>query len=150
MKNIILIIVNILFISLLNVYAQSSVKFNKEIFQRNLIGSHGITLQWVGWEYRGIAKVTEEGKILKIKGLQKSKENKTDSVSINGKLEIINDREIKFTGKIITTVHYNNEGKPCEKDGVYTFKKTGNRKYWRLQEMQNCDGVVVDYVDLYF
>ncbi len=150
MKNIILSIINLLFISVVSVYAQPSVKFNRDAFQRNLIGQHGITLQWVGWEHRGIVKVTEEDKALKIKGFQKSKENKTDSVSIDGRLEIISDKELKFTGKIITTVNYNNGGKPCEKEGVYTFKKTGNRKYWRMQEMQNCDGVVVDYVDLYF
>ncbi len=132
-------------------YAQQPVvKFNKEAFQRNLVGQHGITLQWISWDYRGTVKIAEENNVLKIRGIQKSKENNTDSVSIDGILEVINDKEIRFTGKIITTVSYNNQGKPCEKEGTYTFKKIGNRRYWRLQEMKNCDGVVVDYVDLYF
>jgi hypothetical protein len=129
---------------------QPVVKFNKEAFQRNLVGQHGITLQWISWDYRGTVKITEENNVLKIRGVQKSKENITDSVSIEGTLEVINDKEIRFTGKIITTVSYNNQGKPCEKEGTYTFKKIGNRRYWRLQEMKNCDGVVLDYVDLYF
>ncbi len=129
---------------------QTVVKFNKEAFQRNLVGQHGITLQWISWDYRGTVKITEENNVLKIRGVQKSKENITDSVSIEGTLEVINDKEIRFTGKIITTVSYNNQGKPCEKEGTYTFKKIGNRRYWRLQEMKNCDGVVLDYVDLYF
>jgi hypothetical protein len=150
MKNFIAVVTLLLFFSFQESLAQSSIKFNKEAFQRNLIGQHGITLQWIGWEYRGVVKVTLEDGALKIKGIQRSKDNKTDSVSINGTLEIIDDKEIQFTGKIITTVHYNNAGKPCEKEGTYTFKKTGNRRYWRLQEMKNCDGVVVDYVDLYF
>ncbi|TAH21970.1 MAG: hypothetical protein EAZ08_02235 [Cytophagales bacterium] len=138
------------FIGVLTGFAQSSVKFNKDAFQRNLIGQHGITLQWVGWENKGIVKITKDGELLRIKGEQKSKENQTDIVSIDGTLEVISDKEIKFSGQIITTVSYNNGGAPCEKNGIYTFKKTGNRRYWRLQEMQNCDGVVVDYVDLYF
>jgi hypothetical protein len=140
----------LLFISITDSYAQSTVKFDKDKFQRNLIGQHGLTLQWISWDFRGIIKITEEDKVLKIKGEQKSKDNKGDYVSIDGVLDIINDREIKFTGKITTKVHYNNEGNPCEKDGVYTFKRTGTRKYFRLQEMKNCDDVVVDYVDLYF
>lgn len=137
-------------IGIMGSFAQSSVKFNKEAFQKNLIGQHAITLQWVSWENKGIVKITKEGELLRIKGEQKSKENQTDIVSIDGTLEIISDKEIKFSGQIITTVSYNNGGNPCEKNGIYTFKKTGNRRYWRLQEMQNCDGVVVDYVDLYF
>lgn len=131
-------------------HSQGVVKFNKEAFQRNLVGQHGLTLQWISWEYRGTVTITEENKVLKIRGIQRSKENTTDSVSIDGVLEVISDKEIQFKGKIITTVSYNNGGKPCEKEGTYTFKKTGNRRYWRLQEMKNCDGVVVDYVDLYF
>ncbi|MCU0393335.1 MAG: hypothetical protein MUE81_19660 [Thermoflexibacter sp.] len=149
MKQIILVTFFLL-ISLLSHAQISSVKFNKDAFQRNLIGQHGITLQWISWEYRGSVVIKEENKQLQIKGLQKSKENKTDSVSIDGVLEIISDKEMQFTGKIITTISYNNNGKPCEREGTFTFKKTGNRRYWRLQEMKNCDGVVVDYIDLYF
>ncbi|GAB4184395.1 MAG: hypothetical protein OHK0057_12790 [Thermoflexibacter sp.] len=148
MKNVLFTAFYIL--TIISAYSQGVVKFNKEAFQKNLVGQHGITLQWISWDYRGTVKITQEDKVLKITGTQRSKENTTDSVSINGVLEVISDKEIQFTGKIITTVSYNNGGKPCEKEGTYTFKKTGNRRYWRLQEMKNCDGVVVDYVDLYF
>lgn len=151
MKTIVFIFTFILlFVSITDNYAQTKVKFDKGKFERNLIGQHGITLQWVSWDFRGIVKITEENNVLKIKGEQKSKDGKEDYVSIDGTLEAISDRELKFVGKITTKVHYNNSGTPCEKDGVHTFKRTGMRKYFRLQEMQNCDGVVVDYVDLYF
>jgi hypothetical protein len=31
------------------------------------------------------------------------------------------------------------------------FKSTKGRKYWRMQDMENCEGSgVVDYVDIYF
>ena len=43
-----------------------------------------------------------------------------------------------------------NGGKPCAREGAMTFKITGKRRYWRLQEMNNpCDGVT-DYVDIFF
>jgi hypothetical protein len=150
MKIIILSSILLLFVNVMSGFSQSSVKFNRDVFQKNLIGQHGITLHWVGWENRGIIKVTSEDSLLRVVGEQKSKENATDLVRINGTLEVINDKEIKFSGQIITQVSYNNGGEPCEKSGTYTFKKMGNRRYWRLQEMKNCDGVVVDYVDLYF
>lgn len=149
-KNIVFSVVLFLLANITNGFSQSSIKFNKDVFQKNLIGQHGITLQWIGWENRGVIKVTKEDNVLRVVGEQKGKENETDFVRIDGTLEVINDKEIKFSGQIITKVSYNNGGEPCEKNGSYTFKKMGTRRYWRLQEMQNCDGVVVDYVDLYF
>jgi len=44
-----------------------------------------------------------------------------------------------------------NNGEECVREGEYNFKATGKRQYWRLQEMDNCEGGnVVDYVDIYF
>ena len=58
--------------------------------------------------------------------------------------------EIKFDGKVITQVTHINGGKPCERTSEMTFRITGKRKYWRLQQIDNpCDGVA-DYVDIYF
>jgi hypothetical protein len=35
------------------------------------------------------------------------------------------------------------------RDGSYEFRITGRRRYWRLQQMEQCDGLT-DYVDIYF
>ena len=37
----------------------------------------------------------------------------------------------------------------CLRDGTYEFRVTGRRRYWRLQQMEACDGLT-DYVDIYF
>ena len=55
-----------------------------------------------------------------------------------------------FQGRIVTQVSYLFGGQPCTRDGAFTFRITGKRKYWRMKEMQSpCDDVV-DYVDVYF
>ena len=40
-------------------------------------------------------------------------------------------------------------GRNCVRDGEYEFRITQNRRYWRLQQMEVCDGLT-DYVDIYF
>ncbi|MBN8589568.1 MAG: hypothetical protein J0L94_14750 [Rhodothermia bacterium] len=116
-----------------------------------LLGTRKVSLQWVSHQYFGAAKVTNENGTLMIRGEQRSRTTE-DYVTINGAvLKMVNAREFKFKGQIVTKVSYINGGEPCVRDGVYTFKATGTRKYWRLQEMENCEGNnVVDYVDIYF
>ena len=40
-------------------------------------------------------------------------------------------------------------GRDCVRTGPMLFQVTQNRKYWRLQNMEQCDGLT-DYVDIYF
>ena len=55
-----------------------------------------------------------------------------------------------FEGKIETRVAYNNHGEVCVKTGKQIFYGKGDRKYYRLQNMENCEGGrLVDYVDIY-
>ena len=62
----------------------------------------------------------------------------------------VDANEFGFRGKIVTQVSHINGGAPCTRDGEFTFRATGSRKYWRLQQMDNpCDSVT-DYVDVYF
>ena len=37
----------------------------------------------------------------------------------------------------------------CLRDGTYEFRATGTRRYWRLQNIEACDGLA-DYVDIYY
>ena len=57
---------------------------------------------------------------------------------------------LKFNGTIISKINSSNGGQPCQLNGLYFFKSTGKRKYWRLQQMLNCDGETTDYIDIYF
>ncbi len=112
-------------------------------------GRHGLTLQWISWEKQGAATVTKEGPGYRIRGVQRSADEQ-DSCSINGRIQVVSPKELRFTGIIITRVSHIQAGEPCVRDGEYTFLSTGKRRYWRLQDMLNCDGVVTDYVDIYF
>ncbi|HEX7366149.1 MAG TPA: hypothetical protein VF273_03580 [Pelobium sp.] len=112
-------------------------------------GIHPITLQWIGWNKPGYADVKPlEGDWYSISGLQKNKQG--DFLRIKGKIRRINEKELLFNGTIITKVKYNNNGKECVKNGVQTFYAKGNRDYFRLQDMSNCEGgMLVDYVDIF-
>lgn len=110
-----------------------------------------ISLQWIGMmaNDQGKAQLTkQEDGWFSIKGEQTNANN--EFLKINGKLKRIDANNISFEGTIITYIKTNNGGAPCEKNGKQTFLKKGERTYYRLQNMTNCEGgSLVDYVDLY-
>jgi hypothetical protein len=114
-----------------------------------LLGNHRFSLQWISWDYFGTASVTNRGGRLYLKGEQKSRKT-NDYIRIDGIVTQVNAKNFVFNGTIITQVSHINNGEPCRREGEMTFKITGNRRYWRLAEMDNpCDGVT-DYVDIFF
>lgn len=114
-------------------------------------GKHNFTLQWIGWEKPGLVQVEflSENKY-QIKGEQKGAEN-GDFAAIDGVLTWEGNQVFQFDGEITSRVSYVNGGETCVKKGPVHFRATGTRKYWRLQEKENCEGGnVVDYFDIYF
>ena len=114
-------------------------------------GKHNFTLQWISWDTPGSVSIqpAEDG-WFSIDGGQKSRQKK-DYITINGMIRQISQTELQFEGEIKSVVETNNGGKPCIKIGSQIFKTTQNRKYWRLQDMINCEGgMLTDYVDIYF
>jgi len=125
--------------------------FSQSNINEKIVGNHLLSLQWISWDYFGDAKImsTKEENLYEIDGIQKSKEN-DDYLKIKGTLTALSDKHLIFNGTIETSVYHINNGKPCIRNGKFNFKVSGQRKYWRLQEMNNpCDGVA-DYVDIYF
>ncbi len=114
-----------------------------------LLGKHKLSLQWISWDYFGIATVTKKNGALVVKGEQKSRKD-ADFVKVDGTITAIEAKAFTFTGTIITQVSYINGGKPCQREGEMTFAITSKRKYWRLQQMQSPCGTETDYVDIYF
>lgn len=114
-------------------------------------GTHNLTLQWVGWDNPGKVKITRQtDSTYTIKGEQRDDAN-DGFVTIDGTLKVASPQELIFDGTIQTQSKTINQGKVCNKTGTYHFLAKGARKYWRLQEMDNCEGNrVVDYVDIYF
>ena len=114
-----------------------------------LVGAHRFSLQWISWDYFGKANVTEKNGSLLIKGEQRGR-GSDDYVTIDGVITRVDAKEFTFEGDIITRVSHINKGEPCKRSGEMTFRITGNRRYWRLQQMNNPCDEAADYVDIYF
>ena len=135
----------------LSSWAQQPSEINDATAARMLLGRHKLSLQWVSWDYFGTATVTNRRGVYTIKGEQKGRgENRNDFVRLEGTIKSIDAKEFAFSGKIVTQVSHINGGKPCVRDGEFTFRITGTRRYWRLQQMDNPCDPVTDYVDIYF
>ena len=118
--------------------------------EQKLLGKHMFSLQWVSHTKFGTAIVTRKDTGLYIKARQELDGN---FVTLKGDVRVVNAREFTVTGELVTRVSYINGGNACVRNETFTFKATGARKYWRLQEMQNpCEPGynLVDYVDVYF
>jgi len=127
------------------------VQFGKAQDARKLReGSHNLTLQWISWDKPGKAQIKKNSDgTFSINGKQTGE--KGDFVTIEGTLTVVTFAEMTFKGTIQTKYSGVNNGEVCEKTGTYHFLVKGARKYWRLQEMDNCEGNnVVDYVDIFF
>lgn len=112
-------------------------------------GTHPISLQWIGWDKPGSATISpmEDG-WYSINGSQQNKNG--DYLKIEGQIRRLSAKELQFDGIIETKVSYNNGGEVCIKKGKQSFYAKGDRKYFRLQNMENCaGGRLVDYVDIY-
>ena len=134
----------------LSAKAQEKTIVNSQSAKTMLLGKHKFAVQWIDfWKYFGTATVTNRGGVYYLKGQQRQRGG-TDFVTIDGVVTQIDAKEFRFNGTIVVQISSNNDGNPCERNGEMTFKITGKRKYWRLQEMQSPCGVETDYVDIFF
>ncbi len=122
---------------------------NDSVAADQLIGKHKFQLHWISWgKWKDLADlvVSDRHGSLFIKARQAKG---GDYVEIEGTVLKVEAKEFTFQGRIVTRVSYKNGGKPCERDGEMTFKITGKRRYWRLQEMQSPCDETTDYVDIF-
>ncbi len=104
--------------------------------EKLLLGKHTFGVQFI-WDGYGSATIKKENQFLKIIGTQYSKD-KSEYVKMNGTIEIIDDQQFSFDGNI--KIYTKDCCDKIDKTGKFTFKKTGSRKYWRLQEFNMlCD-----------
>ena len=135
--------------------AQNSEKYYPKVIVNNmaakqmLLGAHRFSLQWISWDYFGKATVTEKNGSLFIKGEQHGRGN-DDVVTMDGVITRVDAKAFTFEGEIVTQISHINNGKPCKRTGEMTFQITGNRRYWRLQQMNNPCDEAADYVDIFF
>ena len=112
---------------------------------------HRVALQWISWDYFGqIRAGSQNGDgSWPISGGQQSRTN-SDYLRIDGTIFQLDPNLLLFQGSIVTRVGHIAGGQPCIRNGSFEFIRSGQRRYWRLKQMQNpCDGVT-DYVDIFF
>jgi hypothetical protein len=107
----------------------------------------GITLQWISWDYRGRVRVSEAAGRVHLSGAQRARGG-GGRLDLDGDVVEIGRASFTFHGRISIT-DTPDPGRDCLRDGTYEFRITQNRRYWRLQQMEQCDGLT-DYVDIYF
>ena len=139
----------IIFVTVVSTFAQERTVVNDARAKAMLLGRHKLALQWISWDYFGAATVVERGGVLYLKGSQR-KRGGSDYLTVDGVITSVDAKEFSFSGKIIMQISHINGGKPCVRDGDFTFKITGKRKYWRMQQIDNPCDEAADYVDIYF
>ena len=122
----------------------------RETFVKNIEGTHMCSLQWISWKKFGSVtlKRNSDG-TLKCTGGQKSATT-DDYLKLEGDITVENPLHLKFNGKITTCVSHINNGKPVVREGEFNFTVAGQRRYWRMREMNNPKDGCCDYVDIYF
>lgn len=149
LKNIIRTSLLILFVTVVSTFAQERTVVSDARAKTMLLGRHKLSLQWISWDYFGAATVTQRGGVLYLKGSQRQRGG-SDYLTVDGIITSVDAKEFSFSGKIIMQISHINGGKPCARDGDFTFKITGKRKYWRMQQIDNPCDEVADYIDIYF
>ncbi|MCX2431397.1 MULTISPECIES: hypothetical protein [unclassified Pedobacter] len=114
-------------------------------------GWHSFTIQWISFNKTNPGKVYIKSigdEEYSIEGEQRDKKT-NEYVTIKGTF-LNQGRTLKFNGDIVSKINSINGGQPCTLNGLSIFKASGSRKYWRLQQMLNCDGETTDYIDIFF
>jgi hypothetical protein len=116
---------------------------------KRLRANSGITLQWISFtsSRRGHVMVRDQPDGLHLEGMPQAADG-PGRMELNGRVLRIGGREFTFQGRIVIA-DAPDTGRRCVRDGIFTFRVTGQRRYWRLQEMEACDGLT-DYVDIYY
>ncbi len=116
--------------------------------EKRLLGRHSFSLQWISWKKFGVADIRRDasGRLT----VEARQTLNGDEAVVKGRVTVMDDRTFVVDGEVMTRVSHINGGNACIRSGSFTFKATGKRKYWRMQEMTNPCEDVVDYVDIYF
>lgn len=114
-----------------------------------LKNNKGVTLQWVWGASPAKLVVTETPQGITISGQQGP--HNGDQLVVNGTITRIEAKTFWLKGRIEITDDETTE--PCVREGTFTFRIIGARRFWRMKEQQaRCAGRadLTDYVDIRF
>lgn len=112
-----------------------------------LVGNKGVTLQWIDWNTRGSASVTQKDGIWRITATQAQADG-PGRLFVDGVITEIGRDYFTLDGRI-TINDTPDVGRRCDATKTWHFAVTQNRQYYRLREFEWCDGLT-DYIDVYF
>ncbi|MDN3646500.1 hypothetical protein QWY75_09855 [Pontixanthobacter aestiaquae] len=113
---------------------------------QRLRANSGITLQWIGWDYRGQMMLREQGDTVHLSGGQIDQSG-GGTLWLDGEVVSSGDEHFIFEG-LIRIANTPDDGRICQDTKRWRFAITQNRKYYRLREFEWCDGLT-DYIDIY-
>lgn len=114
-----------------------------------LVGGHGVTLHWVGWDQPGELIVVEEVGLIYLVGRQEGVGQQVgDWLDINGFVTSIKENAFVLQGSFTYHVASLTGQYTCQRSGVFTFVRPKGKNYWRLQEDKSTCGDYVEYLDI--
>ena len=128
---------------------------NDEAAAQALLGQHRFSLQWISTQKFGVATITDDGGVFRIKGHQtdqgSGEVSKARSVmTIEGVIASIGRSSFEFEGEIMIRLGYGPGREPCKRTGKFVFGyRQANSRSWRLEDRLNPCIDHVDYVDIY-
>lgn len=114
---------------------------------QRLLANKGVTLQWIDWDRRGIAKVTAGDALWTLRAAQSARQGKGRLI-VDGAILEVGEGYFTFRGTI-RIADTPDPGRMCEATKTWHFAMTQNRRYYRLREFEWCD-YLTDYIDIYF
>ena len=112
-----------------------------------LLANKGLSLQWIDWNTRGSAAVTQDNGVWRLRGSQAEAGGK-GRLFLDGVITEVGTGYFTFEG-LIRITDTPDPGRRCELRKTWHFAVTQNRSYFRLREFEWCDGLT-DYIDVYF
>lgn len=113
----------------------------------NLKQNQGITLQWINWDQRGSAFVSDKDGAWTLRASQ-SEIGGPGSLFLDGRIVEIGSDYFLFDG-VVQIRDTPDAARHCEKRDIWRFAVTQNRPYWRIRTFEWCD-YLTDYIDIYF
>jgi hypothetical protein len=114
---------------------------------QRLLANKGVTLQWIDWDRRGVARVIAGEPLWLLRAAQNARQGQGRLI-LDGAILEIGEGYFTFRGTI-RIADTPDQGRMCEATKTWHFAITQNRRYYRLREFEWCDDLT-DYIDIYF
>ncbi len=117
---------------------------------QELVGSHGVILEWIGKQPWGELIVFENLGLYYLSGSQKGEGKAAkDTLSISGYVSRIDDKGFTLVGTIEYHLYQYDGPVHCERDGTHRFQRVPNSNTWRASGSAKPCGDWQDSLEVY-